>query len=506
MAIEFPKNKKLDLSDYLSMVVRRTALVVYVAIAVMTLVLIVGYNLPKKYNADSTVFIEKNVLNTLVKGIAFTPEMGDRIRVLKYALLSRDMISKVLEEMDADVFAKDNSAVQEFISSLQSRTNIKVKDEDLFIVSITDKDPKFAQDYINTLVQKYVEENISAKREESYGANRFLDEQLEIFKVKLDKAEDAIIEFRKRMGIYLSIDEKTIMEDIRQYRRAMEEIDLNLDSLNAKKKHLKVQLKSIEPTVTLFSEKQKEDRIANLERRVRELLVTYTKNYPEVLKVEAEIQALRSRTTPEKNAGDGETEFRSANPVFQEVTQKFLETETEVSSMLGRRARFQEMIREREAELRSAPESKKELAVLTQERDSARKIFEEMQMRVNQSEVSKQMEIGDKATTFRIVDPAIFPTKPTFPDKIQLILFALVAGLGAGVGCVLLLENLDGSIKDVDQIQGMGLQLLGVIPVIPCAIEDRRRRKGVFWACATGSVYLCGIFGLLAYETIKRLT
>lgn len=505
MAVDY-KSKNIDISGYMSILIRRSTLVVYIGIAVITIVLAIGYNLPKEYKADSTVFIEKNVINSLVKGIAFTPDMSDRIRVLKYALLSRDMISKVLEEMDAEVFIEGDSKIQGLIGSLQDRTNIKVNGEDLFIVSITDKDPKFAQDYINTLVQKYVEENVSSKREESYGANRFLDEQLEIFKTKLDKAEDAIIEFRKRMGIYLSLDEKTILEDIRQYRRAIEEIDLNLDSWIAKKNHLKVQLKSIEPTVTLFTEKQKEDRIANLNRRVRELLVTYTENYPEVLKVQAEMQALRIRSTPDKNGGEAETESRSANPVYQEVTQRFLEAETEISSMQGRRAKFQQMIREREDELRSAPESKKELSVLVQERDSARRIFEEMQMRVSQSEVSKQMEIGDKATTFRIVDPAVFPTKPAYPDKIQLILFALVAGLGAGVGSVLLLENLDSTIKDAEQIQGMGLQLLGVISVIPCAAEDRCHRKGVVWACATGSVYLCGIFGLLAYEAIKRVS
>ena len=59
---------------------------------------------------------------------------------------------------------------------------VRVSDHGITVMLI-DPDPAFAQNFINKLVGKYVEENISAKRDETYGANRFLDEQLVLFPV-----------------------------------------------------------------------------------------------------------------------------------------------------------------------------------------------------------------------------------------------------------------------------------------------------------------------------------
>jgi len=74
------------------------------------------------------------------------------------------------------------------------------KDEgqnDLFIVSYRAAIPS-RRDYVNTLVRRYIEENMTENREEAYGANRFLAEQIKYFKEKLDQSDAEIIKFRKR--------------------------------------------------------------------------------------------------------------------------------------------------------------------------------------------------------------------------------------------------------------------------------------------------------------------
>ena len=66
----------------------------------------------------------------------------------------------------------------------------------------SDPDPEFAKNYINALVGAYVEENLAAKREESFGASRFISEQVTFYKNKLDAIEDEINQFRKKTGIF----------------------------------------------------------------------------------------------------------------------------------------------------------------------------------------------------------------------------------------------------------------------------------------------------------------
>lgn len=492
-----------ELFRYLKIVYKRRHLAIGVALLVASTVIAFSYQLPRKYKVDSTVFIEENVIKNLVEGIAISPDMKDRIRVLRYALLSRDLITKVLAELDIDTKVEGPKSLQALVSSLQDRTQIVIKGDDLFTVSLTDRDPAFAQNFINKLVRLYVEENISAKRDETYGANRFLDEQLVLFKQKLDAAETAIIDFRRKEGVYLSIDEQATLQSIRQYQQQLEALSLEIATLQARKSRLNEQLRSLDPTVSLFSEQQTNDRLPALENRLRQLLLSYTENYPEVVKLKAEIASLRNRG---ETAGDdsGGTRMTGVNPLYQDARQKIFEVDAELSSLGAKKARLQELSSAKEKELQNIPEHAKKLNVLTQERDSVKKIYEDLLLRMGQSEVSKQMEIGDKTTTFRIVDPAVFPRKPVSPNMLHMILLGIAAGLGAGVGIAVLLDMLTSSIKDSSQLQELGVEVLAVIPHIATPQQLRRwkRLDRLVYSCA--GIWGLGLCGLLGFELFGR--
>ncbi len=495
-----------ELFKILRLIHRRKGLFVVVAILITSMVIGYSFTIPKKYRVDSTVFIEKNVINSLVKGLAVTPEMGDRIRVLRYALLSREIVARVLDQVDGNRVYASEAEKQDFISELQRRTGIQVKSNGgLFIVSLVDRDPRFAKEYINTLVSTYVEDNISAKREESYGANRFLDEQIALFKNKLDTAEDAIIQFRRSHDVYLGNDEASQVAAIKGYMTQIDSIDLEVTTLKAKKQLLVKQLQELDPTVSLFSEKRGGDTIARLNKQLQNLLLTYTENYPEVVRLKAEIAALRSHREVTGEGEDHATEMEGANPLYQETMQQKLTVEAEISSLLAKKNKLQQMVQKREVSLRDVPEKKKELDRLIQERDSARKLYEELLLRLGQSEVSKQMEIGDKTTTFRIVDPAILPKVPISPNMVRMILLAIAAGLGAGFGVVFLLEKFDGTIKEVDELKAYGVRVLAQVPTISDpATKGRCKRFDMLLYLGVSCYYLL-ICSLLAYESLYRL-
>jgi succinoglycan biosynthesis transport protein ExoP len=477
-----------------------------VAMLVMTVLLVRSYLTPKQYRADSTVFIEKNVINSLVEGLAVTPEMEDRIRVLRYAMLSRDLVSKVLDQVDTGRVYAGPGEKQSIIDDLQRRTRIEVQNRgDLFIVSLVDRNPRFAKDYINTLVRTYVESNISAKREESYGANRFLDEQIVLFKKKLDQTEDAIIQFRRSQGVFLGNDEQSKVDDIRGYARQIDEIDLEITTMIARKQLLENQLQGLDPMIAVLSESRRSDRVAVLERQLQALLLTYTENYPEVLRLKAEIDALRSQQETSGATEEVATAMEGANPVYQETMQAKLALEAEISSLRAKKSKLQQMVEGRESELREVPEKTKELDRLIQERDSARRIYEELLLRLGQSEVSKQMEIGDKTTTFRIVDPAILPKVPVSPNMIKLILLAVAVGLGCGLGVVVLLEKMDGTVKNPEDLREFGIRVLAQIPTIvdQQVVAQRKKQDLALYFVSAG--YGLMVFSLLVYESIFRL-
>jgi polysaccharide chain length determinant protein (PEP-CTERM system associated) len=496
--------KQNEVTKYLKIIFRHRYLFVSVSLLVMTAITAYSYLMPEQYQSDSTVFIEKNIINNLVKGIAMTPDLSDKIKVLKFALLSRDIVTKVLEDIDSDIFTKSKSERQHYITNLRERIMITVKGEELFIVSLIDSDPKFAQEFINTLVSKYVEENVSAKREESYGANRFLVEQLDTFKAKLDQAETAIIDFRKKQGVYLSMDERTDLAEIKQFMREIEDIELQLQTLKARQGRLIQQLDSLDKTVDIFSEAGGGGHIVQLERRLGDLLLRYTENYPEVVRLKAELEGLKNRAATDPGDSTGTTRMTSLNPLYQEVQQKMFEVETEISSFEAKKKNLKELVTQREKNLHEVPVNKKELAVLIQERDSHREIYQELLKRMGQSEVSKQMEISDKTSTFRIVDPANYPEIPVSPNMVKMIFLAIFGGLGCGLGAVVLLDYFDTSVNDPQQLEELGVEVLAMIPNIADGVADVQAGKRDRTLYVAGTLYLSGFVVLLIYEALHR--
>ncbi|HEC97227.1 MAG TPA: chain length-determining protein [Nitrospirae bacterium] len=509
-----------EIQKYLKMILKRRYLFISVSLFIMSVIVWGGYFIPGKYEAQSSIIIERNVINDLIKGVAITPSMTERIKVLRDTMLSRSLILSVLRKLDLDTLAADNKELEKMILDFQKKTSVKVKKNNLFIVSFQDKDPRLARDYVNSLVRTYVNENVTAKREEAYGASRFLKEQVAFFKEKLDRAEDVIIKFRQDQGIYVAIDERSLINEIKEYGGDISKIKIRRNELIARRKSIKRQIKGEEPySVAVISNMEGSSNIliTSLQNRLNQLLVSYTENYPGVLKLKAEIEALKKQQSlqpaDKKREGEvnsGDSAISTINPIYQGLKQELNKIESEINALAAKKKMLGVMIKQREKELRYIPEGKKKLADLEKKRDSYRNIYEQLLMRLGQSEVSKQMEVANKATTFRIAEPAILPTVPVSPNRKALILAGIFFGFLGGFGAVFLRDSLDSSVKEVQTVKDLGLEVLAVIPKMFNEAERKKERKKDWVIYTVAGFYfliICAAFihellGLTYIETV----
>ena len=214
------------------------------------------------------IFIERNVLNELIKNVTVTSSFEEKVKALSVVLKSRNLILKVMNELDLDLNRKTADEVESMIRGFQDGTQIKIeinratqRDMDLFMVSYRDSDPKLASNFVNALVRRYIEENLSLKREEAYGASRFLVDQISTFKAQAGK-------------------------------------DRGVPSRGSARTHT-----SSEKGVTLY------ERLQELQAKKDALLVQYTENHPEVARIKAEIENLKAhmkeRAGPSPGPGPG---------------------------------------------------------------------------------------------------------------------------------------------------------------------------------------------------------
>ncbi len=511
-------SNQTDLKKYLKVVNERKYLFIGVSLLVMSVIIWGSFFIPKMYEAKCTVFIERNIINSLVKSMTFTSSLEERLGVISYAMKSRSLLLKVIKELDLDVNVENAADLEELVEHFQKKTEINLvsrrgKKTDLFTVSYRNKEPKVARDYVNKLITIYVEENLTAKREDSYEANRFLSEQIQYFKTKLNKAEDKIIEFRKEKGVFIAIGENMVVEEIKIAQNSLDKIAMQKLEFNAKMKLTEEQLSREKPyTVAMLGKMTGasiNNRVMSLQNKLSNLLVKYTENYPEVIKVKGEMEPLQSQIdsgnlTDQETSEGTETEMSTQNPLYQQLKEDLSKIKIDLAALDAKEKHLHQQVETKKAYLRDIPSEKKKLADLERERANYKGINDQLVLKLGQSEVSKQMDIQDKSDTFRIVDPAILPNKPVSPDRVMIILMGLFAGIASGLGVVFLLDSMDKSIKSLDELKSLNLPVLAVVPRIVTDSDKTHSRRTDRMVYSCSIVYLMVIGVVFVKELINR--
>ena len=470
---------------YLRLVSKKKYLFVILALLIMTGVVVTSYLLPERYEAKCTVFIEKSVISDLVRGIAISPSFEDKIRVLAYAMKSRTLLVKVLNDLDLNVNSQNNGQLEKMVREFQENTDVRLKDkEGLFTITFNSENPRIARDYVNALVRRYIEENITSKREESYGATNFLGEQITTIKAKLEEAETKVNNYKRENGSTLAQDEGALLAAIGDAQQKIDEITI--------KRH---QLESLQG-LTRKNDPLK-GKLAALQKKQQELGLVYTDNHPEMVDTKNEIAAVKQLI---KSGGSARSEYVDTSSLEME------RISMELSSLRAAESNQRRFIAAKQALLRSIPAAKTGLEELEREKNSQKSLYEQLMVRHGQSEVAKQMEVQDKATTFRIVDPAVLPTKPYSPQRIRIILLGIVGGVVASFAFLLLLDQLDNSVRNVESLKSLGIPVLAVVPTIENPLEVEAARKRDYWFYGVAAACFMLIMATVPFELMRPLS
>jgi len=412
------ESTELDIKKYARLMLRKKRLFFAVAASIMAVFIMAGYVMPKTYEAQSTVRIVKSVYDEYVKGIAITSSGEQSSGGLSFALTSKSLILKVISDLGLVMDTMRPEEQEDLASAFQKRTTMTIppnkanpRSTELFVVSYRDTNPELARDYVNTLVRRFIEEDLSGKKEDTSESKQLLSEQVKLFKNKIDAIEVELAGFNTGNNVYVVADEAKINE-----------------------------------------------KLIPLQNKLGELSVTYTDDYPDVIAAKTEIRHLQAQL-------------------------QYLKTRDVANKN------------------RATAQGKKRMD-LERERDTYKKIYEELVVRLSKSEVSQQMGPMDRSEMFSISEPAVLPTKPVSPDKVKVILLGIFAGLAGGIGVIVFLDAMDHSVKSSKAIRSLGLPVLAIIPKIQSEQQVLREKMqdGVFY-CIAGLYMLC-VLAIVAIEAM----
>lgn len=191
-------SQTLRLREYYYMALRHRGWFVSAVMLCMIVALIFSFVLPKIYRAETVLLVEdEKILNPLISGLAISPSMAARMRTLREELLSWARLTLLAEKLKLAEKAKSPLEFERLIHTIRDHISIRLRGQDIITISYEGTNPKKSQEIVQTLSDIIIEGNITSADLEANSAIRFIKEQLESYRLKLEESEEKLREFRE---------------------------------------------------------------------------------------------------------------------------------------------------------------------------------------------------------------------------------------------------------------------------------------------------------------------
>lgn len=311
-------------------------------------------------------------------------------------------------------------------------------------------DPALAARIVNAIAEEFIASNLETRLDGTVQATGWLDSRLTDLKENLSRSEQALQDFREQEGL-VSVAGKTSLgntelaalsqrlEDARRARIEAENIREEVQGMgNASTEELMTLPAVLEHQ--LISDLKKEQ--GKLQRKVSELAKRYGPKHPKMIAAQSDL------TASEEDLG------REVRKVVSGISREY-----EVA--LRNEQQLQATWEASKSEMQDFNRVEFKLQELQREVDTNRQLYDIFFTRIK----SVSETGGFEKPHARIVDRALVPGAPVKPNKKLSVILAFVLGIMLGCGVAILLDILDNTIKNPDDVQDrLGSPLLGTIP------------------------------------------
>ena len=231
------------------------------------------------------------------------------------------------------------------------------------------------------------------------------------------------------------------------------------------------------------------EQLAEQRTVLAQLRQRYSEDYPDVQRAELTIKDLQARiASGEKNkkdtdTGDGELQ----TPAVVQLKTQLTGVEGQIAALEQQR----ESLRAKDAKLRgnlqSTPEVERAYDTLTRDADTAKKAYDDLiSQRIN-ADVSASGIMSGTADQFKLMAAPLVPPVATKPPRLGIALIGFIGATLLAFMAALSASALDSSVRGRrDLVALLNMTPIGIVPVIRNAEFARRRRRRVAaWAATT---------------------
>src|ERR1044072_406437 len=504
--------------EYLFIVLKRKWLILSLVLVITSLVTIQAYREPSIYQGSSTIRIEPKQGSILQTGGGLVINQNDpnfwgtQLRLLQNPLLARQVIvtldlqknpeflggqanSSVFSSLKR-IFSRERTAVvpaqgqsaeptaigerelkerqlsPEELEKLEPYEDAIIGNETispiektiLVVISYNHTNPELAQRISNTLADVFIQNNIERQEVGTSKASIALAKEIAKYQEKVKSERDARFNFAKSNNLPLT-PTSTNLEAERERTYSAQLLAAENEQRNLLAAYEAA--KAVDDPMT-NPEVQKDELIRKLREKLSDLnekrsalLQVYTKDWPDVKKIDAQIEST-------------EAELKKApTQVLASMRKRYEAAAAQYNSLVkAYGAQHGKTTAQTKAEI--------DLAAMSQELTTDEQYLNTL--------LQKQRELsatsGDSGTNVSLATYSRLPHEPVGPARLRSILVAFLLAIMAGIGLAFLLDFLDDTVKSLDDIDRyIHLPALALIP----AARNEKPRLGSPEAATAGA-------------------
>lgn len=485
------------------------------------------FQVPNRYEASARIHVDtQSILKPLMSGLAVRPDVKQQVSMLSRTLISRPNVEKLVRMADLDLDNQTREQQDATIDRLMKTLTISSAGRDnLYVLSFRDSDPDKAKRAIQSLVSIFVESGLGASRKDADSAKVFINEQIKSYQAKLEEAEARLKDFRLRNLDVQYGEGKDAAARIGELSGQLDQARLELreaeNARSAAKKALadeKSQAASgstqslLQESAISVSTPEIDARLDAQRRNLDALLQRFTDRHPEVLSAQRLVRDLEEQKRKQMQelrkaamAVAPTTSVGASNSLASQELNRILATsDVQVAALRARVSEYAARHSQARAALKTAPQLEAEAAKLNRDYAIHKKNYEELVGRRESAAISGDLDVASGMADFRLIDPPRASPNPVAPDRLLLMLLAMVAALGAGLFTAFAASQLRPVFYQAGELRAkLDLPLIGVISMILNDTDTRRRRADLlrFYA-ASGSLVVLFAAGTAAMSVL----
>jgi polysaccharide chain length determinant protein (PEP-CTERM system associated) len=481
---------------------------------------LVVFLVPDTYEASARVFVDAGTtLGQATQGIGLNDNIDSQIQRVRQALLGGPQLEKVAEQSNLLVGTLTAEAKQQVVDRLRKDIDItgnlpNGKDQaTVFTITYKNRTRARALQVVDRLLNTFVEGSLGGKQQGSQQAEQFLVAQIADYGHRLSTAEQRIADFKKRNAGLLpgqGSDYFTrLQSENDELTKAKESLNLEQRKAQALQKELHAGQPYIAGSAPLSSaisgaSLDIESQIADTQKRLDELLLKYTDQYPDVIQLKETLKELQARQKAELAAakhGDVGAATRlglAANPVYQHLQDQYNQEQVTIASMEQDITDREQGIANLKSMMSTAPQVEAQYSQLTRDLQVNQAQYNELLQRLNRARLGQQAD-ATGIVKFEVIDPPTAKFEPVAPNRPLLIAGALIAALAAGAGAAYLLHLLRPVFVSTRQLAAVtGLPVLGSVGMAWIErFHTRQRRGGALYVGGAVALVMLGVGVLL---------